>query len=172
MTAEISTADRPAEFDARVVAHLPMLKRLAARYCHANEREEVVQETVAWALANWSGFRTDGSFYRWLHYQLMHVTKSRKYHDTRYRKINIEDPDGYRAATASVPARQEDLAYLGQVVDALDSVQDGDMVIRHAIGDTLEQVGATRRVGGERARQRCKVVRTRLRKRMRHKVAA
>ena len=49
-------------------------------------------------------------------------------------------------------ARQEDIVCARQVVDALTG-RDGDVVLRHAMGDTLEEIGAGMGITRERARQ-------------------
>ena len=71
-------ADRPKEFDARVVDHIPAMRKLAARYCHPSEREEVVQDTVERALIKCRNFRSEGSFDGWMECLMKQVCTIRK----------------------------------------------------------------------------------------------
>jgi RNA polymerase sigma factor (sigma-70 family) len=162
--ADVNIADRPAEFDKRVVAHIPMLRKLAERYCHRNEWDEVVQETVESALMAWEKFRPEGSFHRWLYWRFRGVTRQRGSDDGKRRALIREDPEGLAAARASTPARQEEIVFTTEVLRKLSRSREGRMLVRAASGETYGDIGRKRGIGGERVRQLCERAREKISK--------
>ena len=151
--------NRPASFDARLVAHIPMLEKLAKRYCHPNERDEVVQDTIAEALTKWHLFRPDGSFYKWLRFRFMGVSSNRKRGDRlRYRMTPTMDI----ADARTTPASQEHAVDLSTAITALASITYGGELLKRSIGYTLEEVGADVGTKRERSRQRTEQARVEL----------
>lgn len=72
-------ATRPAAFDASVAAHLPFLRRLVSRLeRNAQDRDDVVQETVENALSRWTSYRTDMPLAGWLAWRMRHVVSKRR----------------------------------------------------------------------------------------------
>lgn len=149
---------RPSDFDSRVLAHIPMLERMAARFCHPNEREEVVQETIARVLEKWEQFREDGSFYKWLQFRFRDVCDMRK---TRKIKM-VDDPEGLILASMSTQPQQENIVYAKQVVRRLSRTREGRMLVRIGGGEKLKDIAAKRGIGKERVRQLTEKARARL----------
>lgn len=152
---------RPAEFDARILAHLPMLKRMADKFCHPNDREEIVQEAVTLALEKWQDFRPEGSFYMWLGWKLRQAA-DRRTTVHKKRKLTAYDPEGRILNSLPVAARQEDIAFASEVVRELSGTRDGKILIRRAMGEELKQIGIEQGIGKERVRQLSERARERL----------
>jgi RNA polymerase sigma factor (sigma-70 family) len=155
--------NRPAEFDDAILQWLPFLHKMAARLeRNKQDREDLVNETVATALKRWTGYKQEGSLPGWLAFQMRErVRFMRRQRSVRAASYDAErrhyGKDGHQYIDALIdsigtPARQEDIVCARQVVDALTG-RDGDVVLRHAMGDTLEEIGAGMGVTRERARQ-------------------
>jgi len=144
--------NRPREFDARLMAHLPMLRALIARYCHPNERDEVLQDVFADALANWQKFRPEGSFHRWLMFRLLNATKDRRRRD-RLRGLTVANDNSPQVRGLSVAPTQDDSADLAKLVSVLSETRGGKMLLRLAQGEMLHEIGETEGLSKERVRQ-------------------
>lgn len=146
---------RPAEFDARVMAYMPALKKLAIKLVPAGQREDLIQDVLLWALANWRKFRPDGGFYNWLTLNMRGIAQNkRRSAEARARTAPLaDDPYMRRAAAVGAPATQEDGLAARDVIAKLARSREGRVMIRRGLGDTLAEVGKRRGIGAERARQ-------------------
>lgn len=141
-------SDRPAAFDDRINAHIPMLERMASRYCHPNERQEVVQETVVEAMTKWHLFRQEGSFYKWLRLRFMGVCANRK---RKHKTLPTGNFDKI-VASRSAPARQETIVMASQAADVVGG-RDGEILLQRSLGYPLEEVGAKHGISRSRVDQ-------------------
>lgn len=120
---------RPPEFDARVLAYMPMLRSQATKRAPAGKREDLIQDTLFYALSKWENFREDGSFYNWLVYCMRAVISN-----NRAKKTEQEDPDGRLASGRTQPPSQEDAAELDRVLRRISDTKDGDSLLAFAAG--------------------------------------
>lgn len=148
--------NRPAEFDARVLAYVPGLRKLASRYTHtAEQREDLVNDTIMYALERWQNFREDGGFWTWLTWQMRGIVKNAaKSSAARRKRVNfVALEDSHQPST---PASQDDAAYLGQVLSCLDRLDTDtrSCVLRIADGDSLEAIATDYGVSKQAISQR------------------
>ncbi|MBZ9984961.1 hypothetical protein LB521_27895 [Mesorhizobium sp. BR-1-1-8] len=158
---------RPEEFDRRVMAYLPALKKLARKLANTNdERDELVQDTLAYVFGAWRNFRGDPSepkngMYNWLTLNMRSIAQGKRRVAANARK-NMPIQDDTVLMGMSTPARQENITYANQVVRRLSHSRDGRMLVRIGGGELLRDVAAKRGIGGERVRQLTERARARL----------
>lgn len=150
--------DRPAEFDRRLLSHLPLLQRLAQKYVHPNEREDAVQDAYLYALSAWRKFIPERSFYKWLIWQFRHACTNRKNRHNSYNKCNAAVIGSAQTSTAP---QQENIVEARQVINMLTGTRDGDILVKRAMGmginELAPQYGVKRsRIGqlADQARER------------------
>lgn len=148
------TTTRPAEFDARVMAYMPGLRKLAAKYTKTDEqREDLVTETVMYALEKWQNFREDGGFYQWLQWGMRAIVRNGAVKAAaRSRNATMVPIEDHQHHLASV-ANQEDYVDLSDLVRRAKKHRNGKVVLRVAMGDTLTEIAKRRGVSKERVRQ-------------------
>lgn len=143
---------RPASFDARVMAYLPGLRKLAARRVQPAYRDDLVTDTIAYALEHWTNYREDGGLWNWLVWQMRGILKNeatkKANRDKHVTFVQMADHMHF-----SVPASQEDYADLSFAFDRAAGVKNGDVLIRRAMGDTLDDIATDRGLCRERIRQ-------------------
>lgn len=147
---------RPKEFDAKVMAYLPGLTKLARKLTNNTaEREDLVQDTMAFAFDRWQNFREDGGLWNWLQMNMRAILQmQRAKQATLSRRLPIkDDPEGRAVAKLSTAPRQEDITYANQVVRRLSRSRDGRMLVRLGKGEMLREVAEKRGIGTERVRQ-------------------
>lgn len=148
---------RPAAFDAHVMAYLPALKKLARKITSTeDDREELLQDTLEHAFSSWRNYRPDGSMHKWLTLSMRSLAQ-------RNRR---------RAATSShgalgdwdkpVAANQEDIAYANGIIRTLTRTREGRMLVWRGRGDTLGEIGKRRGIGTTRVQQLVDKARARL----------
>ncbi|MDI6028313.1 sigma-70 family RNA polymerase sigma factor [Corticibacterium sp. UT-5YL-CI-8] len=150
---------RPAAFDAAVMAYMPGLTRLARRYTKTTEqRDDLVNDTVMYALERWKNFRGDpsesrGGFWAWLTWQMRGLVKSASVKAAfRRRTITFVSMEAV-VTTPSTPASQEENADLSVVFRCAAGVKHGDVLIRRAMGEHLQVIADERGLSRERVRQ-------------------
>ncbi|HEU4984523.1 MAG TPA: sigma-70 family RNA polymerase sigma factor, partial [Nitrososphaera sp.] len=145
---------RPAEFDRLLVKYMPGMYSHAKIFVRKHEIEELVQDTLAYALEKWRNYReAEGTFATWLQWQMRAVVQIRR---SRYetRKKYTSNADAEKVmAVRSEPARQDELVYAGQVIGRLKRSRGGRMLLRRAKGEMLAEIGAKRKISQERVRQ-------------------
>lgn len=139
--------NRPAEFDALMVAYTPGLYQTARTRYHWHETEDLVQSTLAWALAEWRKYRAGRSPMPWLAGGMANIVTERKV-ARDWDAANVERVE----ADALSPPAQEHTTELRQVIGLLGP-RDRDVMARVAIGCTLQDIGRAQSVSIERARQ-------------------
>jgi len=144
------TATRPAEYDRQVINHLPLIRKIAYRL-GVKDVEDFVQD-VCVSLFRSSGESGTYRFATWVWTaargvnaldKIRHATKKRSGRHVEFRDFH----------SPSVEANQEDYADLSAAVRSLSGTRDSDFLIRHAMGDSLAEIGRESGVGRERARQ-------------------
>jgi RNA polymerase sigma factor (sigma-70 family) len=156
MTAAINApADtRPPEFDARVMSYYPHLGRFAYKLTNNKaEQEELLQETIAYILSHWTPFRPDGGFYNWITLVMRHVAQNgRRKAKVRSRYMPMVQDDRAMGAV-SVPPTQIDFVSLRETLREIAPGRTGDILVRRAMGETLDVIGKDLGIGKERVRQ-------------------
>lgn len=148
--------DRPDTFDSAVLAYLPALKKLAHKLTNGNdEREELVQDTLAYVFDKWRNFRADptapkSGMYNWLTLTMRSIAQAKRRRQT---PAYVDLAEWHMAASLSEPARQEDIIDAETLMRRLSYTREGRMLARYAKGETLEQIGKRRKIGKERVRQ-------------------
>lgn len=130
---------RPREFDARLEAYLPGLRKLARKLRHdRDEREELLNETVAVVLSRWKGFRPEGGFWKWISLIMRSINREMRKKATRRAPAieidNISDSIAFSVAPhqeVAVDARKLSVEILGR---------NGDILMRRAQGDKLYDI--------------------------------
>lgn len=144
--------NRPAEIDARIMQYLPGLNVLARKLTrNAEEREDLVTDTIIYCLRNWRSYREDGGFYNWMYWSMRGVLSLRR-DATRRRLAIVEDPEGRLMALRGTAPTQMDHVELTQTLAAM-SERGGGVVIRRAMGDGLAEIGVDLGLCKERVRQ-------------------
>lgn len=150
--------DRPAEFDQRVMQYLPGLRKLSWRYCRdAEEREDLVNDTVMFALRNWQSFREEGGFWSWLCWQMRGEVSRRNNYNKRRVWLNAQFDVQHETADAIAELRTEPTqdveVELADVKRLVAGVRHGDVLLRYAHGATLDEIARDRGLSKERIRQ-------------------
>lgn len=153
---------RPAEFDARLMAYLPGLRKLAAKMVPRQYREDLVTDTIMFALERWENFREDGGMWGWLSWNMRGIVTNSAKKAANERKtavfIPIEDH-----MNLSVAGEQEGYVDLSDALRRAASHRHGPVLLRRAMGDSLKEIAAERGVSIERVRQQEEAARASLR---------
>lgn len=153
-----TAAHRPAEFDARLTAYLPMMRKVASFMVPHTEIEEFVQDSAVSALTDWHKYHPPAdkpwhAFKAWVQWQM------RKTLLIRAQKRAAQKRTGKHVQVDKVllmtQPRQETLADAAAIVRALSDTRGGDMLLRVAMGEEKKDVGASVGLSGERVRVLC-----------------
>lgn len=141
---------RPAEFDARVMAYVPGLRNLANKLGLRGEAaEDLVTDTIIEALERWQNYREGGGFWNWLYWTMRGKhTNARDKRQLPMTDKSLEDVDYLLGSRAT----QEGYAELSKVLSNMTG-RKGAVPLRRAMGETLQEIGETIGVGRERVRQ-------------------
>lgn len=178
MQPDNNNTQRPAEFDEAVMQWLPLLHKMARRLeRHAQDREDLVNETVATALRRWAGYRDGGNMAGWLVFQMRSIQndarRKKRIATVSYstaRDVKFDD-DGNRDAPKTLidrrgeAPRQDNIVELSQVLGAMDG-RGGEVLRRRAAGERLEEIGTDMGITRERVRQLEVAARAGLKKRL------
>lgn len=146
-----TTTERPADFDARVMTYMPGLRRLAAKHVPRPYREDLVNDTVMYALENWRNYRETGAMWSWLEWTMRGiVTNAAKKAATRDKHVRFVPLTHQDSAIA--PA-QEGYVRLSEALRGLAAHRHGTVLMRRAMGDTLREIAADRGATKEWVRQ-------------------
>lgn len=153
MPTQPEPTSRPAEFDARVMAYLPGLKKLALKYVPKKYADDLVTDTIIYALGKWRNYREDGGgFWNWLAWGMRGIVKNQATTARAQRHgagmvVPLADHD------AAVDARQDDALHARDVLKRMSRTREGRIMIRRGLGDQLDEIGKRRGIGKERVRQ-------------------
>ena len=149
MTPAAMNDNRPPSFDAALIAYMPGMRRLASKLGYRGaESDDLVTDTIAYCLERWTNFhgQTD-KMWNWIYWQMRGIDKN-----SRSRKRLQMVPEGRAYEIAETSANQADVAHACHVVSLLAG-RAGDMTMRLAMGDTLEEIAKQHGVSRERVRQ-------------------
>ncbi len=105
----------------QLVAALPVLRAFARSLSGNRDRaDDLVQETLARALANWDKFQQGTNLHAWL----VTILRNQFYSEGRKRRREVEDVDGAMAAQLSDRPRQIGHIEVGEFVRALQTLPD------------------------------------------------
>lgn len=143
--------NRPASFDRQLTEHMSFLRYLA------KDREDVVQDIALAAMQKWQHYSGEYKFSTWLGLVARAVAD-----DARVKRATKKRTAVAMVAPSATPATQHTYAELSAVLRRLSGTRDSDVLIRHAMGDDLAEIGADLGISRERARQLCERERLRL----------
>lgn len=143
--------NRPPEFDARVMAYMPGLRAFAGKRVPREYRDDLVTDTIIYALAHWKNFREDGGMWNWLIWQMRGILKNEATKAAVRKKAVTFVPLDDRMSF-SVPARQLEHTALSMALDDMNT-REGAVVLRRAMGYSLDEIATDFGVTGERVRQ-------------------
>lgn len=144
--------NRPASFDAALLAYLPSLAGLAMKLrptASRQDREDLVQATALKALEVWHSYRTDKSPYTWLRYLMRAIAYDDAERQGKIAKLKLQLPGV--SVTITEPS-QEHAADLALVSSQIAPDLRGDM-LDMAAGGLLAEPAARRGITRERTRQ-------------------
>lgn len=128
----------PADMSKALIASLPMLRAFARSLCGDRVRaDDLVQETVARALANQDKFAAGTNLNAWL----VTILRNHFYSEGRKRRREVEDADGQFASLVSDLPRQEshlDLADFMRALQVLADEQREALILVGASGFSYE----------------------------------
>lgn len=153
--------NRPAAYDREVVNHIPLMRKIAARY-GASDREEFVQELCTELFLRWQGRDESYTFATWVWTNALNV-RSRLAMARKAKKRCAPTVPFDAIRDRSCQPNQEDVVELSQVIRRLSGTRDSEILVRHVMGDDLAAIGRDYGVGRERARQLAERERSRLR---------
>lgn len=148
--------ERPAEFDLKLMAYMPGIRSLAVRWEVSGQREDLIQDTIAYVLTHWKNFRHDGdykNFYSWIKWQMRGIANNRK---RRIKTPLTDDPTGLIMANVPVPANQEYAADLVIALDKLATNINGSTLLRFAAGFDQYEIAASDGVSRQAVSLRCR----------------
>ena len=146
-----NTTERPADFDARVMAYLPGLRRLAAKYVPRPYREDLVTDTIIYALDRWKNYREDGGMWNWLSWNMRGIATNaaKKVASQKNRAIFVP----LTHHDSAVAPAQEGYVQLSEALRLVASHRHGSVLLRRAMGDGLKEIAVERGTTVEWARQ-------------------
>lgn len=147
-----SNDNRPAEFDARMVAYIPGLQKLARRLrptASEETREDLVQATLCKAFETWRSYRTENSPYTWLQFLMRNESREDIERAEKRGKLKLRLPGV--SITVTEP-NQEWATDLALVTRQIAPYLRDDM-LDLAAGAMLAEPAARRGVSRERVRQ-------------------
>jgi RNA polymerase sigma factor (sigma-70 family) len=177
---------RPASFDAAVMQWLPLMRKLAYRFeRNEQDREDLVQDTLASALHLWGSYNPEFKMAGWLAYQMRSQVKKKRRMQGRVPTTSLDgiqdkaesdeshSPKFARSLSVfATHATQEGAASARSCLAALSDSRGDNALVRLAAGDTLAEIGDGLGVSRERVRQITDVARGRFAKRVGWKAAA
>ncbi len=156
-------AARPADFDARLMAYYPGMRKLAGRYVPRPYREDLVTDTIMYCLAHWQSYRPEGGFWTWITWCMRGIV-SNQAQAARSRRGLVLVPEGDAYETAATPAPQDDYVALSDVLGQITGTRSGNVLLRRAMGDQMKDIANDLGVTKARVDQIEKKERARLRK--------
>ena len=144
---------RPDGFDAALERQMPVLRRYALRLTRDEDRaEDLIQDALANILQRAHKCRMK-TFKTWANLTLFGTfTKGAKLRRAQKRTADVVSMSAFDELPNGMQATQQESAELAEVVGKLEG-REGVMVMRAAMGETLEDIGHDYGIGKERVRQ-------------------
>jgi RNA polymerase sigma-70 factor (ECF subfamily) len=129
-----------------LLAELPKLRAFAISLCgrtgsRVARADDLVQETVTKALANINSYIPGSNMGGWLYT----ILRNEFYSETRKRRREVQDEDGYHAAKMETRPAQEGHVHFLELQDALDRLQPENreaLILVSAAGHSYEDAAA------------------------------
>jgi RNA polymerase sigma factor (sigma-70 family) len=144
-------AERPASFDAQLLAYRPAIRKLANKY-YPESPEDMAQDALLHLLESWRTYRPDGGFYGWIKGRVRYLAQQKREFNGRRTTINCKITDGMTHAIGIAPT-QEHTAAVSQALAAVQHSREGSIIMRRIVGEGLSQIAARIGVTKERVRQ-------------------
>jgi len=136
--------ERPAEFDAKVMAHVKALGKTAWLKTRNREAaDDLVSDTVILALHRWQNYNPKWAMWTWL--CLLMKGKARDNWIARKSRIEMIGTSSEYFAAAALP-NQESRVALNEALAVLDTIKNGDLVLGRAMGDVSAETARKRGV--------------------------
>ncbi|CAN7601405.1 sigma-70 family RNA polymerase sigma factor [Bosea sp. LjRoot237] len=153
--------NRPAEFDAAILAYVPGMHKLARRLrpeAPGHVREDLVQATLCQAFATWRSYRPENSPYTWLQFIMRDLSRDdiKRQQKTAAFKLSLAG-----VSVRTTPPNQEHAADLALVVGRISPELRADM-LDVAQGAPLAEPASRRGTSRQRVEQILKRERARL----------
>lgn len=144
---------RDPEFDRKLLAYEPALRRLARKIAkHDDAAEELFQQAMVLMLHRHANCRLE-TFLTWASFCVRNAAQEHiKHNSALKRTADVVSMSAYEKMPGSVAASQENGTDLAHVLTLLAG-RGGKMVLRVAMGETLEAIGKDYGIGKERVRQ-------------------
>lgn len=140
----MSVADRPADFDAKVMAHKGALENLAWKKTRNREAAaDLVTDTIILALHRWQNYSPKWAMWTWL--RMIMQGKARDNWVALQNRIETV-AEGKIYTEARIDAGQAGRIELADVIRRSKKVQNADVPIRLAYGDSPKELAAERGV--------------------------
>lgn len=140
----VIATERPPEFDAKVMAHISALRKLAWRKIRNRDAaNDLVSDTVILALHRWQNYNPKWAMWTWL--GMLMKGKARDNWMARNRRIEMV-AEGTEYNNAPEGGSQLDALELADVLRRAKKIPNSDVPIRLAYGDSSEQLAAERGV--------------------------
>jgi DNA-directed RNA polymerase specialized sigma24 family protein len=126
------------------MAYMPGLRKLACRYRHrAEDRADLVTDTIIYALGAWQNFREDGGMWNWLRFCMRGVVSNgAKKAAARRSLMRFVPLERGMEDMQSVEPSQHHHLELSETVGRLRRIRGGNLVIRRALGDQYREISA------------------------------
>lgn len=157
--------NRPTGFDAALVAYLPMLRRKARIITRDRQKaDDLLQESMI-AMLRRAGTCRMETFRTWAQLVMESVASGMRKHERRQMRnapeVSIDAMVGddvapleNRCAQLRVQPEQFVRADLAEVVDRLQRIPNGNIVLRRAAGELLSDIGDENGTSKENVRQK------------------
>lgn len=137
----MTKTNRPKEFDDRLLAYLPAIKKMVNRYDFTyEEKEDLISETFTSCLEGWEKYREDGGFYRWIWWMVRYNVKlatDRKKRDSRIGEVDL---------VGHLECNQEHFCNIISLENVL-SERELDILIKRAIGYGIVELSSFFSIG-------------------------
>lgn len=143
--------NRPASFDAAVMAYAPGLRNLSKRLTTPDKRDDLVTDTIITALHRWASFREDGGMWNWLSLTMRATAQDGRKRAARSIDV-VDDPEGHHLSRVPMHPRQEDYVELSQAL-ARVSGRERDVLVRRVMGDTCREIANDNGLSVQRVQQ-------------------
>lgn len=156
-----AATSRPATYDRAVTDHIPLMRRIASRL-GIKDRDDFVQDVCAEMFVRWSCHSDRFKFATWVWICAINVTTKRKIESRALKRSGRTVPMDLCSTMPATAANQEEFAELADVLSRMSGTRDSEVLIRHAMGETLSEIGRDYGIRKERVRQLCERERRRI----------
>jgi len=144
--------DRPAEFDAKVMAHKRLIYRMARRFnVAAQDVEDFVNDVVLACLRRWKTYKAENNFFGWVVWQARGVRASFLQSASAKRRNGVLDDKALEFI--SIAPCQVENTHAHQLLTALSLEEYGAIVTMRAEGYLFSEIGARFGFSKQRAQQ-------------------